>query len=120
MQIVPNYLRGQKVLASNPASLLSFPFWGGGEESLVSTVCACASFSQKSGNQDITRIFRHTIVIINGRGCTTSTMLHASYSSTRAPLLLLFVSPWRNLAFPKKEQHTLDGKDVSVCLPNWL
>ena len=84
---------------------IAFLFWGaggggGGEESLVSTVCACASFSQKSG------YFRYTIVIINGRGCTTSTMLHASYSFTRAPLLLLFVSPWRETWHFRRRNNT--------------
>ena len=39
-----------------------------------------------------------------------------------SPLLLLFISPWRNLAFPKKEQRTAikavyDGKDGFICLP---
>ena len=36
-------------------------------------------------------------------------LLVASYSFTRAPLLLLFVSPWRNL-----EQHTVLSRQSTV------
>ena len=51
----------------------------------------------------------------------------ASYSFTRALLLLLLVSP-EKLGIPEEGtthaadavKAVYDGKDVSVCLPKWL
>ena len=75
--------------------------------------CGCTNLSKKSWNQDIHLDIplRH---IINGCSFTTSDTIGMLLAIV---LLLLLVSPWRNLAFPKKEQHTAvkavyNGKDI--------
>ena len=89
-------------LALNQASLFLFFLGGGGggggggKRAWYPLFAHAPVFPRNLGIRISFGYFSNMIVIINGRGCTTSTMLHASYSFTHAPLLLLFVSPWRN------------------------
>ena len=115
---------------SNLEPSLSFPFLGaggggggggGGKEPGIHCLHMHQFFPEIWESGYHSDIFRYMIVIIDGRGCTTSiVMLHGSYSFTHAPLLLLFVSPSEEGTTHTAVKAVYDGKDVFVCLPNWI
>ena len=109
------------IVTSNPASLFLFGGPGGKKRAWYPLFAHSPVFPRNLGIRISLGYFRYMIVIIDGGGCTTSiVMLHASYSFTRAPLLLLFVSPSEEGTTHTAVKAVYDGKDVFVCLPNWI
>ena len=87
--------------------LFFFFFWGGGGKIAWYPLFAHAPvFPRNLGIRISLGYFRYMIVILNGRSCTTSiAMLH------RGPLLLFFVSPWRNFR-RRNNTHCCQGSLV--------